>query len=257
MRITAYTYHINQSFLRKEEIEMRMLDYSNTQTPAPVYEAPTAGAYVIGITAVEAHDDKSYLDLQCDIIEGPYKGYYTRWRAEHPDWRDPLTYRRYYTPRALQFFQKFCEAVSRSNGNYVFDGAKVNHDERTLVGKRLGVVLREVEYYTNSGDLRTRLEVFREVPVDRVPYTPTPKISTIAEQEARKARRQGTTPAPAPAQPAPAPAPAPAQQAAQPAFQQPQAAPAGYQQTQAQAQQAALAGFVQVPAGAPDQMPFA
>ena len=258
---------------------MRMLDFSNTQTPAPVYEAPTAGAYVIGITGAEAHDDKSYLDLEGDILDGPYKGYYTRWRAEHPDWRDPLHYRRYYTPRALGFFKRFCDAVSRSNGNFVFDGAKVNHDERTLVGKRLGVVLQAVEYYTNSGDLRTRLEILREIPIDRVPYEPVPPVLTIAKQEEikarREARKQGATPAPAPAayaQPAQAPAqafaqapaPAPAyQQATQPAqavARQTAATPA-YTQTQQQpAQQAytqnpALAQFVDV-SGSMEEMPF-
>lgn len=245
---------------------MRMLDFCNTQTPAPVYEAPTAGAYVIGITAVEAHDDKSYLDLECDILVGPFKEFYTRWRAEHPDWRDPLHYRRYYTPRALGFFKRFCDAVSRSNGNFVFDGAKVNHDERTLVGKRLGVVLQAVEYYTNSGDLRTRLEILREIPVDRVPYEPVPPVLTIAKQEeikARRAMRQGT---PVPAQAAQAPAQAPAyQQPAQavapaPAYSQQTATPA-YAQTQQQpAQQAyaanpALAQFVDV-SGDTEMMPF-
>lgn len=254
---------------------MRMLDFSNTQTPAPVYEAPAPGAYVIGLNEVTDHDTESYLGLKGDILEGPFAGYYTRWRQEHPDWRDPLTYRKYYTTRALPFFRRFCDAVSRSNGNYVFDGGKINHDERTLVGKRLGVVLRAVEYYTNSGDLRTRLEVYKEIPVDRVPYEPTPKVLTIADQEAREARRQGATPAPAPAQtyaqpaqvaPAPAqafaqaPAPAPAyqqpaqavaRQTAAPTYAQPQAQPA----QQAYAQNPALAQFVDV-SGDMEAMPF-
>lgn len=253
---------------------MRMLDFSNTQTPAPVYEAPAPGAYVIGLNSVTDHDTESYLGLTGDILEGPFAGYYTRWRQEHPDWRDPLTYRKYYTTRALPFFRRFCDAVSRSNGNYVFDGGEINHDERTLVGKRLGVVLRAVEYYTNSGDLRTRLEVLKEIPIDRVPYEPVPKTLTIAEQEAREARKKGT-PAPAPAayaQPAQAFAQQPTyQQATQPAqapaYQQPvqtvarqtAAAPA-YTQPQAQpAQQAfanpALAQFVDV-SGDTEMMPF-
>lgn len=247
-----------------------MLDFSNTQTPAPVYEAPAPGAYVIGLNSVTDHDTESYLDLTGDILEGPYKGYYTRWRAEHPDWRDPLHYRRYYTPRALGFFKRFCDAVSRSNGGYVFDGGKVNHDERTLIGKRLGVVLQAVEYYGNDGNLRTRLEILREVPVDRVPYEPVPPVLTIAKQEeikARRAMRQGT-PVPAQAaQAAPAqafaqaPAQAPAYQqpaqtvarqtAAAPAYTQPQAQPA--QQTYAA--NPALAQFVDV-SGDMEAMPF-
>ena len=185
---------------------MRMIGNEKTQTPAPIYEAPTAGAYIVGITEIENHDSESYLGVKADILEGPYKGFYTRWRDEHPDWRDPLTFRKYYTAKAVPFFRGFCNAVSRSNGNFTFDGDKINHDERTLVGKRFGVVLRAVEYYTNSGDLRTRLEIFREIPVDQVPYQPVPQVLTIAKQEelkARRAARQGT-PALAPAYTQPA-----------------------------------------------------
>ena len=257
---------------------MRMLDFSNTQTPAaPTYEAPAAGAYPIGITAVEDHPGESYLDLFGDFIEGPFKGYYPRRRAEHPDWRDPLHFRKYYTPRALGFFKRFCDAVSRSNGNYVFDGAQVNCDEKTLVGKRFGVVLQPVEYYTNSGDLAIRLEVLKEIPVDQVPYEQVPKVLTIAKQEeikARKAARQAarqSTPAPVPAAQAfaqqpqqvtqPAQAPAYTQQPAQTVARQTAATPA-YTQPQAQqpAQQAytqnpALAQFVDV-SGDTEMMPF-
>ena len=241
---------------------MRMLDFSNTQTPAaPTYEAPAAGAYPIGITAVEDHPGESYLDLFCDFIEAPFKGYYTRRRAEHPDWRDPLHFRKYYTPRALGFFKRFCAAVSRSNGNYVFDGAKVNCDERTLVGKRFGVVLQPVEYYTNSGDLAIRLEVLKEIPVDQVPYEQVPKILTIAKQEeikARKAARQAARQStPAPAQPAPAPAQAFAQQPTYQQATQPAQAPA-YQQAPAQAvaRQTAAPTYTQPQAQQPAQQAY-
>ena len=257
---------------------MRIPEYNNTQTPAaPAFEAPAAGAYPCVITEVEDHPKESYLRVKWDIAEGPYKGYYSRLRAEHPDWKDHAEYRKYYTPAALKYFHRFCNAASRSNGSYVFDGKKINCDERTLVGKKIGLVLQAREYYKNTGDLGLCLEVLKEIPVDRVPYEPVPSVLTIAKQEEIKARKAARQSTPAPAQPAPAPAQAFAQQAAQPApvqpapqqaqaqqptqpqpvYQQSQAAPAGYQQTQTQTQQQAMAGFVQVPVGSPEQMPFA
>lgn len=182
---------------------MRRIDYSNLQTPATINfnDRPVPGAYVAVITGVTDHEVESYLEVEWDIAEGPYKGYFKRFRDEHPDWRDPAKYRKYYTPNALHFFQRFGDAVSRSNGNYVFDGGRINADEKTLVGKKLGLVLRACEYYSNSGDLRTRLEVFKEVPVAQVPYQPAPKVLTIQEQEERKTRKQGAVTAPAYAQP--------------------------------------------------------
>ena len=247
---------------------MRMIDFGNMPTTAPTTydDRPVSGAYVIVITKVTDHPAESYLEIVYDIAEGPYKGYCSRLRAEHPDWTWVGTYRRYYTPAALWAFRKLGDAVSRSNGNYVFDGARINCDEKTLVGKKMGLVLRDREYYGNDGNLRTRLEVLKEVPVDRVPYEPIPSVYTIAQQEERKARRQGTpAPAPAayaqPAQPAQAFAQAPAyqqpvqtvaRQTAAPTYAQPQAQPA---QAQAYAANPALAQFVDV-SGDTEMMPF-
>ena len=64
-------------------------------------------------------------------------------------------------------FKRFCSAVSKSNGNYVFD-AKTNADEQTLVGKKIGLVFGEEEYYSNSGEKKTRLYVAREYTLEDI-----------------------------------------------------------------------------------------
>ena len=64
-------------------------------------------------------------------------------------------------------FKRFCSAVSKSNGNYVFD-AKTNSDEQSLVGKKIGLVFGEEEYYSNSGEKKTRLYVAREYKLDDI-----------------------------------------------------------------------------------------
>ena len=51
-----------------------------------------------------------------------------------------------YKPKALPMFKRFCSAVSKSNGNYVFDAGVVNSDEKTLVGKLIGLIFQEEEY---------------------------------------------------------------------------------------------------------------
>ena len=237
---------------------MRKVNYKfyTQELNRPIPETPGAGAYACTILEVEDHPAESYLNIKADINDGPYARYYASFRAEHPDWRDPLTFRKYYTPAALSFFKRFCDAASRSNGNYAFDGDTVNSDEKTLIGKKIGLVLQAREYYTNSGDLRTRLEVLKEIPVDRVPYEPVPPVLTIAKQEeikARKAARQAARQStPAPAQPAPAPAPAQAftQQPAQPAKVAPAPAQAFAQQPQQVIQPAQAPAYQQAPAQA-------
>lgn len=247
---------------------------SNTQTPASnTDDRPVSGVYPVIITDVQDCPGESHLKIWYDFADGPYKGYYTRLRQEHPDWVWLGMYRRYYTPSAMWAFDKLCNAVSRSNGNFAFDGDKVNSDEKTLIGKRMGLVIRGKEYYTNSGDLSIKPDVVKEIPVDRVRYEQVPEVLTIQKQEEikarREARKQGATPAPAPAaytqpaQPAqtfaqqPQQATQPAQTvarqtAAAPTYTQPQAQPA----QQAYTQNPALAQFVDV-SGSMDEMPFA
>ena len=65
-------------------------------------------------------------------------------------------------------FKRMCSAVSKSNGNFVFDGDQINRDERTLVGKYVGIVFQEEEYIGNDGSVKTRLNVYAERPVDDI-----------------------------------------------------------------------------------------
>ena len=121
---------------------MKRVDMTNVQEPTG-FDRPEAGAYICKITAVEDLPAKEYLKVTYDIAEGKYAGYYTKTREEHPDWAWAGAYSKSYKTSALSFFKRFCTAISRSNGNFVFDGGAVNADERTLVGKKIGLLFQE------------------------------------------------------------------------------------------------------------------
>lgn len=146
---------------------MKRIDMSNVQA-AGEFSRPSAGAYVCKITAVEDIADKEYLKISYDIDAGEFKGYYSEMRSNHPDWAWAGAYVRSYKETALGMLKRFCNAVSKSNGAYVFDAGEVNSDETTLVGKKVGIVFQEEEYYGNDGNIRSRLIVNRECPVDKV-----------------------------------------------------------------------------------------
>ena len=57
----------------------------------------------------------------------------------------------------------------------------MNSDETTLVGKKVGIVFQEEEYYSNSGDKRTRLIVNHEFPVDKLAEQKTPEPKRLPE----------------------------------------------------------------------------
>ena len=60
-------------------------------------------------------------------------------------------------------FKAFIEAVGQSNQGFAW-----NWDEKMLVGKWVGIVTREEEYTSNSGELKTRIIVDRVLPVSAI-----------------------------------------------------------------------------------------
>ena len=159
---------------------MKKVDMTNVKE-AGDFSRPAAGAYICAITKVEDFPEKEYLRVQYDIIDGEYRGYYSDLRKQYPDSPWLGAYVKSYKPKALPMFKRFCSAVSKSNGGFVFDGNAVNADEKTLVRKKIGLVLGEEEYYGNDGELKTRLYVAREFPTIDLPAQKVPALKKIKE----------------------------------------------------------------------------
>lgn len=160
---------------------MKRVDMTNVKE-AGDFERVPAGAYICKITAVEDFPNKEYLKVSYDIDAGPFEGYYEKTRADHPEWAWTGAYVKSYKTKALPMFKRFCSAVSKSNGNFVFDGNTVNSDEQTLIGKRIGLVFQDEEYYSNSGDKRMRLIVYKEFPIDKLSEQKVPKAKLLPEE---------------------------------------------------------------------------
>lgn len=161
---------------------MKKVDLTNVQE-AGEFKRPGAGAYICGIVKAEDVADKEYLKITYDIIEGEFKGYYKEMRENNPEWTWAGAYVKSYKSAALPMFKRFCTAVSRSNGNFVFDGNTVNADESTLKGKKIGLLLGEEEYYGNNGEKKTRLYVVREFSIDKIGEQKVPELKKIKEEK--------------------------------------------------------------------------
>lgn len=164
---------------------MKQINLSNVQEPGE-YKTLPAGAYICRIISAVDHPDKEYLLITYDIAKGDFAGYYGEMRDNHPDWTSVGTFYRSYKSTALSMFKRFCRAISTSNQNFVFDG-NINADERTLAGKLIGIVLGEEEYYSNSGDLKTRLVVTKEFPIGEIASQRVPARKTLKEDTAQAA----------------------------------------------------------------------
>lgn len=160
---------------------MKKIDLTNISEAGESKRLP-AGAYICKITNVQDVSDKEYLKVSYDIAQGEFAGYYESIRKEHPDWEWVGAYVKSYKTAALPMFKRFCSAVSKSNGNFIFDGGAINADESTLKGKQLGLLLREEEYYSNSGDIRTRLIVHSEFPIDKLDDQKIPEVKKLKQE---------------------------------------------------------------------------
>lgn len=113
---------------------------------------PEPGGYVARIVDVEDNEEKECLFIKWDFAEGALKGANGNTYDRHGFW--PTILARSYKPTALVFFKGFKTAVEESNPGYTF-----SNDPTSLIGKYVGIVLGEEEYYANDGKLKTRLYV--------------------------------------------------------------------------------------------------
>ena len=114
---------------------------------------PVPGGYAAKIISVEDNTEKEYLLIKWDFAEGEYKGSNQDTFDQFGFW--PMAFVRSYKQKALPFFKGFKTAVEMSNRNYVF-----RNDPQSLVGKFVGVVLGEEEYWSDKdGKVKTRLYV--------------------------------------------------------------------------------------------------
>lgn len=127
-------------------------NWNEVQSSDTDFRRPEAGGYICRIISATDTPDKEYIRLEYDIDAGDYKGYWQE-TAEKFGWWGGDFYRSY-KESAQGMFKGFIESVEGSNSGYVW-----NWDEKTLVGKQIGIVLGEEEYVKNDGSVATRLKV--------------------------------------------------------------------------------------------------
>lgn len=134
-------------------------DYASTQGYSD-FEMLPRGGYVVEIKKATAKDGSfgQYVELMCDIVEGPYKDYYTndykRQTGEDKKWHctsflnvpnDDGTEQDGWTKRR---FKTFTEALEESNPGYHFDW-----DESKFKGLKVGAVFNYRQYRKSNGEV--------------------------------------------------------------------------------------------------------
>ena len=133
------------------------INMSNVDTSG-TFPRPGSGGYVIEITSAENNKKKERVEIEFDIVEGRFAGYYKEMQ-ERLGWHT-AKFSKSYKEKALPFFRSFIEVILGSNGNTegLVIGDFEDIDETKLIGKRLGMVVGEEEYLGNDGQKKIRLD---------------------------------------------------------------------------------------------------
>lgn len=149
---------------------MKNINWNDVQEATERRDLPIGG-YVAGICKATDEPAKERLNIEWEVAEGEFKGYWReqtaslveRGKLNPGEWAWGGKTIKSYKEKALPFFKGFITAVEQSNPGYKF-----NNDEKTLRGKLVGVVLREEEYMGNDGNIKTKLVVDRFTSVDKI-----------------------------------------------------------------------------------------
>lgn len=153
---------------------MKNIDWNEVEE-VKEYERLSAGGYICGITAVQDVEEKEYLKIEYDVVDGKFKDYFKNLYEAKGFWGGSFI--KSYKQKALPFFKAFISAVEKSNSSYSF-----KNDEKTLRGKFVGLVLGEEEYAANDGQIKTRLYVADVHSTDKIKSGEfrIPTIKTLA-----------------------------------------------------------------------------
>lgn len=171
-------------------------NWKNIKADDGSFKGLEAGVYKMVVkqaTVKQSKSGKEMLVICFDIAEGEYKDYfmdlYTKRHEEAAQKGETAKYPNngcYYQLTQGDFLPRFKHVINcfeESNSGYTFTG-----DEKSLVGKFFGGVMREEEYESSrDGSIKTTVRCDRIVPVSKIETTKVPdckRLKKSAEQQA-------------------------------------------------------------------------
>lgn len=128
--------------------EAKSSSYKSKKLPAGAYEVEILNAAVREEYGIEK------LILQIDIASGDYKGYFKSnydYQFKNPrkgqkaKWKG--TFKQATSGKSVDYFKSLIKIIEDSNDGYKFD-----FDEKTLKGKKLGMIFKDKSFFNDDGD---------------------------------------------------------------------------------------------------------
>ncbi len=142
-------------------------------------QALPAGKYICeikGAKVVKNAKGSEQLVLQLDIAEGDYKNYYSSIYAADLErdsskakWRNGGLFRQGWEGKSLPYFRGLMKCIEKSNDGYTW-----NWDEKTLKGKKIGVLFGREQFLLN-GDKRWATKAVKVRSIEGLEKSEIPK----------------------------------------------------------------------------------
>lgn len=172
----------------------KVYGYDATQAFNSAKEKIVPGGHVCKIVSATvdkaASNGADALKLALEIAEGSeFDGIFNRQfqakRATNPEAKWPCIYRQQTLAAdgaCSPYFKGLITAIEKSNPGYSFTAS---WDERTLSGKRVGMIFREEEFIGNDGDVLTTVKPAFACTVEDVQAgVPVPAVKRLARKPA-------------------------------------------------------------------------
>ena len=144
---------------------MKIMNWTGVEESQP-FEKPPAGGYVIRIMDVEDVEDREFLNIVYDIIEGQYTGFYSDEFGQKNPWAHRFV--RSYKSTAEGMFKQFLSRLEDSNPEWTVARWTQTCDPAGLIGLTLGVVFQFEDYTNDQGDDKERLNLCGVYSVDDI-----------------------------------------------------------------------------------------
>lgn len=150
-----------------------------------------AGLYVCEILGVkqEEYNGHNRFIMQFDIAEGDQKGFYQRQYNMEKQTNQSAKYRGVHRQnmedQGLPFFKGMMTSIERSNQGFHFPWGKQGN-EKTLIGKKFGAVMRREQFLTNDGEKRFSTKIFQIRSIDGLKEAKIPEDKLLDDGEPSK-----------------------------------------------------------------------
>lgn len=169
---------------------MRPINLNNvTETAEGEFSRIKPGAYPCAIMKVEDVPDREYMWVVVDVCAGEFKDYFSDSYYDDKDYAHRLCFS--YKEKALPMLKGRLHVISDCNPGFDAEAAINAGKEQMLVGKAVGVVFREEEFYNKKEDefqiggaRPDRLCRLDELTLDK---NASPKPKMLSDQRKREA----------------------------------------------------------------------